>query len=177
MVSSFKVSIVCSLHDQRGSRVFPLSGGMTPPPSIRQGVRVVPPQGTVTVEDVLLAAGEQVGHGNLSFASGTNIAEVVFLKEERHVHQLIESGVFIREVFVQVSLLSTPSTQITISSVLLFICNNLLENEFRRFDKFASGFKTVSLGCKDLKLKHVQSLRQQVLMFLDSGGVIEGKAR
>lgn len=163
MVSSFKVSIVCSLHDQRGCRVFPLSGGMTPPPSIRHGVRVVPPEGTVTVEDVL-----QVGHGNLSFASRMNIAEVVFVEEERHVHHLLESGVIIREVFVQVSLLSTPSTQITVSSVLPFICNYLLQNEFRRFAKFGSGFKTVSLGCKDLKLKHVQSLRQQVFMFLDS---------
>ncbi len=38
-----------------------------------------------------------------------NKAVVVFLKEERHVHQLIESGVFIRDMFVQVSPLSVPS--------------------------------------------------------------------
>lgn len=66
----------------------------TPPPSIRQGVRVVPPGGNVTVEEVLLTVGKQVGHGNLSFASHMNKAVVVFLKEERHVHQLIRSAVF-----------------------------------------------------------------------------------
>jgi len=78
------------------------------------------------------------------------------------VYQLIESGVFLRDVFVQVSALSVPSTRITVSGVPPFIPNELLENELRRF-------KTVSLGCKDPQLKHVlQSLRRQVFMFLDS---------
>ncbi len=34
----------------------------TPPPSIRQGVRKVPPDGSVTAGEVLLAVGEQAGH-------------------------------------------------------------------------------------------------------------------
>ena len=34
--------------------------------------------------------------------------------------------------------------------------------------KFASGFRTVASGCKDAKLKHAQSLRRQVFVFLDS---------
>ena len=140
----------------------------TPPPSIRQGVRIVPPDSSVTVEEVLLAVGEQVGHVKLSFASRMNKAVVVFLKEEPLVYQLVESGVFIRDLFVQVSPLSVPSTRITVSGVPPFIPNELLENELRRFGKFAGGFKTVSLGCKDPKLKHVQSLRRQVFMFLDS---------
>ncbi len=59
------------------------SGGMasseTPPPSIRQGVRIVPLDSNVTVEEVLLAAGEQVGHDSLSFALRMNKAVVVFL--------------------------------------------------------------------------------------------------
>ena len=140
----------------------------TPPPSIRQGVRIVPPDSSVTVEEVLLAVGEQVGHVKLSFASRMNKAVVVFLKEEPLVYQLVESGVFIRDLFVQISPLSVPSTRITVSGVPPFIPNELLENELRRFGKFAGGFKTVSLGCKDPKLKHVQSLRRQVFMFLDS---------
>ena len=133
-------------------------GGMasseTPPLSIRQGVRIVPPDSNVTVEKVLLAVGEQVGHDKLSFASRMNKAVVVFLKDEPRVYQLVESGVFIRDLFVQVSPLSVPSTRITVSGVPPFIPNELLENELRRFGKFASGFKTVSLGCKDPKLKH-----------------------
>lgn len=39
-----------------------------------------------------------------------------------------------------------------------FIPNEALEKELERFEKFASGFRTVRLGCKDAKLKHVQSL-------------------
>ena len=61
--------------------------------------------------------------------------------------------------------LSTLSLLIT--GVSRFIPNELLENKLRRFGKFASGFKMVSLGCKEPKLKQVQSLRQQVFMFLD----------
>ncbi len=97
-----------------------------------------------------------------------NKAVVVFVKSESLVHQLIESGVFIRDLFVQVSPLSVPSSRITVSGVPPFIPNELLENELRQFGKFASGFKTVGLGCKDPQLQHVQSLRRQVFMFLDS---------
>ena len=93
-------------------------GGMasaeTPPPSIRQGVRIVPPDSSVSVEEVLLAVGEQVGHDNLSFASRMNKAVVVFVNEEPLVHQRVQSGVFIRDLFVQVSPLSVPSTRIFI---------------------------------------------------------------
>lgn len=64
----------------------------------------------VTVEEVLLAAGEQVGHDHLSFASQMNKAVVVFLKDKSHVYKLIESGAFIMDAFVQVSPLSIPST-------------------------------------------------------------------
>lgn len=53
-------------------------------------MRIVPPNNFVTVEEVLLAAGEQVGHDNVSFASRMNKAVVVFLKDEPHVYQLIE---------------------------------------------------------------------------------------
>lgn len=65
-------------------------------------------------------------------------------------------------------MLSTPSMRITVSGVPLFIPNNLLKNMHHRFCKFASTFMTVSLGCRDPKLKHVQFLRWQVFMFLDS---------
>jgi len=74
-------------------------GGMasseTPPPlSLRQGVRIVPPDSKVTVEEVLLAVSEQVGHDKLSFPSRMNKAVVVFLTDEPHVHQFIQSGVY-----------------------------------------------------------------------------------
>ena len=72
----------------------------------------------MSVEEVLLAVGEQVGHDQLSYASRMNKAVVVFLKGEPQVNQLIESGVVIRDLFVQVSPLSVPSTRITVSGGL-----------------------------------------------------------
>ncbi|KAF0022736.1 hypothetical protein F2P81_024717 [Scophthalmus maximus] len=129
-----------------------MASSETPPPSIWQGARIVPPDSDSTVEEVLLAVGQQVGHDQM------NRAVVVFLKDEPHVHQL-----FIRDIFVQVSPLSAPSTRITVSGVPPFIPNKLLESELRRL---ASGFRTLSLGCRDVR--HVQSLRRQAFMFLDS---------
>lgn len=93
----------------------------TPSPSVRQGVVVVPPDKLVSVEEVLLTAGEQVGNDNLFFASQMNKTVVVFIKDESQVYHLIESGVFIRDDFVRVSPLSVPSLWITVSGVTPFI--------------------------------------------------------
>lgn len=57
------------------------------------------------------------------------------------------------------SSLALPSTRIVVCGVPPFIPNETLETELRRSGKFASGFKSVGLGCEDEKLKHVQSLR------------------
>ncbi|KAG7478767.1 Transposon TX1 putative 82 kDa ORF 1 [Solea senegalensis] len=135
--------------------------------SPKHGVRIVPPS-TVTVEQVLLAVGDEVGHGNISYASRMNKAVVVFLKQESDVVKLVESGLVLSEEYIQVSPLAVPSTRITVSGVPPFVSNEALEKELRRFGKFASGFRSVGLGCKDLKLRHVQSFRRQVLMYLDS---------
>ena len=69
-----------------------------------------PTDSSVSVEEVLLAAGEQVGHNKLCFASWMNKAVAVFVKDEPLVHQLVQSGVFVRDLFVQLSPLSAPST-------------------------------------------------------------------
>ncbi|KAJ3581935.1 hypothetical protein NHX12_016072 [Muraenolepis orangiensis] len=57
-----------------------MASSETPPPSLRQGVRIAPHDSSVSVEEALLAAGEQVGHGNLVFASRVNKAVLVFVK-------------------------------------------------------------------------------------------------
>ena len=138
-----------------------MASAETPPLSIQHGARLVPDLG-VAMEEVLLAVGESIGHNNMCYASRMNEAVVVFLKEERYVNQLIESGVIIRDLYIQVSPLAVPSMRIIISGVPPFIPSDLLEQELRRFGKIVSSFKTVSLGCKDTKLKHIQPL------FLDS---------
>ncbi|TWW77693.1 Transposon TX1 uncharacterized 149 kDa protein ORF 2 [Takifugu flavidus] len=66
----------------------------------------------------------------------------------------------------QVSPLAAPSTRVTVSGVPPFITNEALEQELQRFGKFASGLRTVGLGCRSDKLKHVLSLRRQCFMFL-----------
>lgn len=139
----------------------------TPSVSLRHGVRILADPG-VTVEEVLLVVGDLVGHDNLVYASRMSKAVVVFLKEVRFVSQLIENGIFISDLFVPVSPLAMPSTRITISGVPPFIPSEALERELQRFGKMASGFKSIGLGCKNEKLKHVQSLRRQVFMFLTS---------
>ena len=133
--------------------------------SIRHRVRVQPDP-SVPVEAVLLAVGDRVGHANLSHASRMNKGVVVFVKEERLVADLLASGVTLNGLYLQVSPLAVPFTRITVSGVPPFIPNKALEQELQRFGKMASGFKTVGLGCKSDKLKHVQSFRRQVHMFL-----------
>ena len=131
-----------------------LPGEGSPPLSIRHGIRVVTtPQ--YTVEQVLLAVGEQVGHENITYGSRMNKAVVAFLREERLVHTLVETGLVLEDLFVAVSPLFVPSTRITVSGVHPFIPSEQLERELARFGKFASGFKTVRLGCKDARLQHV----------------------
>ena len=140
----------------------------TSPPTLQQGARIVPPDPSVTVEEVLLCVGQEIGHENVLYASRMNKAVVVFMQEEKNVNDLIEKGVVIREIFTPVSPLALPSVRITLSGVPPFLTNTQLTDELQRFGKFASGVKMIPLGCRDPRLKHVQSLRRQVFMFLDA---------
>ncbi|KAM6923465.1 putative methyltransferase NSUN7 [Xenentodon cancila] len=97
-------------------------------------------------EEVLLAVRDQIGHGNIVFASRMNKAVAVFVSDENQVPDLIGKGVFIGGAYVQVSPLSVPSTRITVSGVPPFIANEQLEKELSRFGKFASKFKTQREG-------------------------------
>lgn len=90
----------------------------------------------------------------------------MFLKEQGFVHQLRESGLNLNNGFIFP--LAVPSILITVSRVPPFISNEALEKELKCFGRLESGFQTLSLGCEDAKLKHVQSLRRQVFMFLES---------
>ena len=111
--------------------------------------------------------GEQVGHENITYGSRMNKAVVAFLREERLVHVLVESGLTLDDLFVAVSPLYVPSARITVSGVPPFIPSESLERELARYGKFSSGFATIRLGCKDSKLQHVQSLRRQAFMYLN----------
>ncbi|TWW60980.1 Disabled -like protein 2-interacting protein [Takifugu flavidus] len=75
----------------------------TPSLSIRHRVRVQPDL-SVSVEEVLLAVGDQVEHANLSYASRMNRGVVVFGKEERLVAELVGRGVTVNGEYLQVFL-------------------------------------------------------------------------
>ena len=132
-----------------------MASSLAPSLSLKHGVRLVP-QPSSSVEQVLLVVGEQVGHGNIIYASRLNKALVVFFKDQNCVTQLIESGLTLDDEFLQVSPLALSTTRITVSGVPPFIPNEALEKELKRFGRFASGLRPVGLGCKNDKLKHVQ---------------------
>ncbi len=94
--------------------------------SLRHGVRCVP---VASVEDVLVAVGEQIGFENIVSASRMNKAVVIFLKEQSLVGRLIESGVWVSGVFCVISPLASLSTKVTISNVPpLYLTVKLSEN-------------------------------------------------
>jgi len=144
----------------------PLNVG-TPVCSIGNGCKCFPDQ-VCTVEDVLMAMGNVVGHEKIISASRMNKAVVVFLEEEKLVNVLVETGIEISDTFVQVTPLRSPATRVIISNAPPFIANDAILKELNRFGKFASGIKTVPLGCKNKELKHVTSFRRQVFMFLNA---------
>ncbi len=139
----------------------------TPSLSLRNGFRCVT-EDNATVEDVLVAVGEQIGHENILSASRMNKAVVVFLKEQNLVNRLIVNGLVINGAFLQLSPLYAPSTKVTISNVPPFVADEVLQRELARFGKVVSPFKTISLGCKHPSLRHVVSFRRQVFMMLES---------
>ena len=65
------------------------SEGRMLPRSVQHGVRIVPPDRNITMEEDLFAVGKKVGQDKLCWASRMNTAVVVFLKDEPHDHHLI----------------------------------------------------------------------------------------
>lgn len=116
--------------------------------SLRHGVRCMAEPG-VTVEDVLLAAGEQIGYENICSASRMNKAVVIFVKEENLVNHLISTGVEVSGAYITVSPLVTPTTRVTISNVPPFIKNAEIERALVSYGKLASPIRMISLGCKN----------------------------
>ncbi|KAK3506589.1 hypothetical protein QTP70_010222 [Hemibagrus guttatus] len=136
------------------------------PLSLRNGVRCVPANG-VTVEEVLLGIGKEIGYDSISSASRMNKAVVVFVKEESHVRHLTNVGIVVSGEFVLVSPLIAPTVRVTVSNMPPFIPNGEIERGLTRYGKLASVIRTVPLGCKNGALKHVMSFRRHVFMFLN----------
>jgi hypothetical protein len=70
---------------------------------------------------------------------------------------MVEHGVLLKGMFLQVTPLFSPSTGVTILNVPPFTPNELLDRELLWFGKFSSSIKIVQLGFKHPALKQVRS--------------------
>lgn len=126
----------------------------------KHGVKICP-SFPCSVEDIGLAVGEKVGHGSIKSAARMNSAVVIFLDWEDKVNQVIEAGITVNEMFVQVLPLTQPATKVVLSNIPPFISDGFLSRELSRH------VKKILSGCKSPLLKHLVSHRRQLYMILN----------
>ena len=91
-----------------------------------------------SVEDIGLALGALVGDISVKSAARMNSAVVLFLDEVQKVNRVVETGLTVNGIFVQVLPLMLPSTRITLSNVPPFITDEFLSRELSRHGKVVS---------------------------------------
>lgn len=121
------------------------------------------PSASLSIEDVLVAIGREIGAQNIMSASRMNKAMVVFLKEVEMVNHLVEFGLTVHNVFIPVLPLSDLSKKVMLSNVPLFISDKALEVILTCYGKFVGTIKMIPLG-----LKHGMSFRRQAVMILNA---------
>lgn len=136
--------------------------------SARHACKCMPADGSVSIENVLVAIGREIGTQNIMSASRMNKAMVVFLKEVEMVNHLVECGLTVQDVFVPVLPLSNLSKKVLLSNVPPFISDKALENILARYGKLVGPIKMIPLGLKIPELRHVMSFRRQAVMILSA---------
>lgn len=136
--------------------------------SARHACKCMPADESISIENVLVAIGCEIGAQNIMSASRMNKAIVVFLKEIEMVSHLVECGLTVQDVFVPVLPLSNLSKKVMISNVPPFISDKALESILARYGKLVGPIKMIPLGLKTPDLKHVMSFRRQALMILSA---------
>ena len=94
--------------------------------SPENGFRCVP-EPSVDLEELLLAVGEIVGCENIVSASDWDDGVAVFLKHKDLVNKLIESGIFLHDVFMEVMPFIQPDLANDASDALVSEANNYVE--------------------------------------------------
>lgn len=135
--------------------------------TLKHGCKCIP-DAQVSVEDCLIAVSLAIGGTNIKSASRMNKAIVFFLSESQMVDNLIESGLIIKDAFVPVLPLSSPSKKVVLSNVPPFVKNEKLDQILQKYGKIVSPIKMIPLGCKNPEIKHVMSFRRQTFMILNS---------
>ncbi|TWW61835.1 hypothetical protein D4764_04G0004820 [Takifugu flavidus] len=83
--------------------------------SRRHGVKVG--AGSVlSVEEVALAVGQEIGHSSVKSAARMNRAVVLFLEKVEQANRLVETGLTVGGQFFQVTPLTQPAARITLSN-------------------------------------------------------------
>ena len=120
-----------------------------------------------SVEEIGLAVGDKVGHVSIKSIARMNSAVVIFLDRVEKVNQLVETGITVKDTFIQVLPLSQPATKVVLSNVPPFISDEFLSRELSRHGKIVSPIRKILSGCKSPLLKHVVSHRRQLYMILN----------
>ncbi|TWW55885.1 hypothetical protein D4764_09G0009350 [Takifugu flavidus] len=103
----------------------------------RHGVKVG--AGSVlSVEEVALAVGQEIGHSSMKSAARMNRAVVLFVANVDQVNRLVETGITVGGQFVQMTPLTQPAARITLSNVPPFISDEFLTKELSRHGKLVS---------------------------------------
>ncbi len=131
----------------------------------------------VSVEDCLIAVSVVVSGANIRSASHMNKANVFFLTGIQMMDDLIETGLIIKDSFVPVLPLSSPSKKVVLSNVPPFVKNEKLEQILQRYGKIVSPIKIIPLGCKNPDIKHVMSFRRQAFMIFNSSDPLNLSAK
>ncbi|TWW71214.1 hypothetical protein D4764_17G0006970 [Takifugu flavidus] len=130
--------------------------------SRRHGVKVG--AGSVlSVKEVALAVGQEIGHSSVKSAARMNRVVVLFVEQVEQANRLVETGITVGGQFVQVTLLTQPAAQITLSNVPPFISNEFQAKELSRHGKLVSPIRKLLSGCRSPLLRHVVSHRRQGL--------------
>ena len=96
-----------------------------------------------SVEDVCLAVGERFRYDRIKSAARMNGAVVIFLDQLEKVNRVVEAGITVNEMFVQVLPLAQPATRVVLSNVPPFITDEFLSREMSRNGKIASPVKEI----------------------------------
>ena len=119
-----------------------------------------------SVVDCSLAVAEIVGHSSIRSAARMIGAVVIFMDSVAKANKVVEKGIVVKDSFVSVSPLTTPTTRITISNIPPFIGDEVLLRERLRHGKIILAIRKLPSGCKSPLLRHVVSHRRQVHMIL-----------
>lgn len=114
----------------------------------------------LSAEDVALAVWQKSRHSSVKSAARRNRPVVLFLEKVEQVNMLVETGILVNGLFVQVAPLTQPTAKITLSNVSPFISGEFYVGELSRHGPFrlrgagGSRWRRVPLAQMWQKLNH-----------------------